>query len=650
MKAFESKMSGRGSKIVVLVILVAIVGAGFVVSTLTSAKGAIGVGDNPYTRPYPMKHGYWKHQEEFYAFASGGQQGGIYVYGIPSMKLLSEIPIFNIDPAWGWTLANKEVKEMLTDPYTGEVVTTGDTHHTILSRKDAKYDGRWLFVNDKKSARMARMDLDTFRTKQILWLPNVNGGMHGFHSGPNTKLLVGNVEFEGYPEKKIRDYLNIPIDKLKGPYVSCVFGVEVAEDGTMKNKWQVWGPWQYDMVRVGWGAMDGWFINTAYNTERSVNTVGMFKRPEDYVFFWNIASIEKAIADKKYITSDEAPDVPVIRWKDVECYAAPCPLNPHGLDLEPSGRFAIVGGKATTIVRHIDFLKVKAEIDAKNFVGEEFGIPIISGDKTSGDIDAGLGPTHIEFDNEGYLYAGFFVDSDVKKIAMGGPWTKKHGKEPWSIVDTIPAHYSVGHLLVPGGDTAEPYGKYLVIMNKLTKDTFPPHGPLVTECHELVRIDQTPCPLIDQMPLPPETHYAQAIPVEMIAKKTKFIYDMKLPPKKPNVVYDYGKKEVHVVMTAVRSFFIPDSFTVPEGWKVNLTLTNVEQSYDISHGWALCDHDVMESIDPGETKEIVYTASREGVFWYYCLWFCSELHLEMRGRMIVIPEKEWSRDLEWKAK
>ncbi len=310
---------------------------------------------NPYQRAYPMPHQYWQKNDEFYVFASGGQQGGLYVYTIPTMKLLAEIPVFEPGARWGWDTTNPVVRKLLTNPWTGEVVTRGDTHHPSISRTNGVYDGRWIFINDKMYARVARIDLTTFRTKQIIWIPNVKGGMHGAHISPNSDLIVANIELEQYPDKKIIDYLGVDVDLIKGPYVSTVSGIDVDKDGNMKNAWQIWGPWQYDMVRIGWGAMDGWFVNTAYNTERSVNVVGMFQRPEDYIFFWNIESIKKAIEDKKYITTEQAPDVPVIAWRDVEVYAVPCPLNPHGVDVSPTGRYAVVGGKATTIVRTFDF-------------------------------------------------------------------------------------------------------------------------------------------------------------------------------------------------------------------------------------------------------------------------------------------------------
>ncbi|MDP7545627.1 MAG: hypothetical protein QGG31_07650, partial [Anaerolineales bacterium] len=91
-------------------------------------------GDSQFNRPYPLPHQYWATTDEFYVFASGGQQGGFYVYGVPSMKYLSEIPIFATDQAWGWTPENPEIRSLFTNPWTGEIVERGDTHHPSMSK------------------------------------------------------------------------------------------------------------------------------------------------------------------------------------------------------------------------------------------------------------------------------------------------------------------------------------------------------------------------------------------------------------------------------------------------------------------------------------------------------------------------------------
>ena len=188
----------------------------------------------------------------------------------------------------------------------------------------------------------------------------------------------------------------------------------------------------------------------------------------------------------------------------------------------------------------------------------------------------------------------------------------------------IPVHYAVGHLMVPGGDSAQPYGDYLISMNKLAKDTFMAHGPLVAEAHEVFDITGDTSPMVDQVPLPPETHYSQAIPVSMV--NPIGVYELPAEPESPRVEYDYGTQTVNVFMTAIRSWFDPGAFNVPEGWTVRMKITNVEQSLDITHGLAVTGHNVSVSLDPGQVRTIEFTAGDPGVHWYYCIWFCSELH------------------------
>ncbi len=40
-------------------------------------------------------------------------------------------------------------------------------------------------------------------------------------------------------------------------------------------------------------------------------------------------------------------------------------------------------------------------------------------------------------------------------------------------------------------------------------------------------------------------------------------------------------------------------------------------------------------LEPGETAEVKFKADIEGVFPYYCTEFCSALHLEMMGYLMV---------------
>jgi nitrous-oxide reductase len=600
-----------------------------------------------FDRPYPLPNRYWAESDEFYVFASGGQQGGLYVYSIPAMKYLAEIPIFSADAAWGWTPEDPKVKRMLTNPWSEKLSLRGDTRRPALSRTDAVYDGRWIFVNDMIHPRIARVDLDTFRAGQVLWIPNVNGGVDSIHVSPNTSLIGASFEHGQFPDADILEHLRLEADTLEGPYLGGFAGIAVDDSGAMSNAWQVWTPWTHDAIRVGWGLSDGWIATTSYNSERANATLAMLGSDQDFLMFWNLDSIKRAVASGDYAVTEQAPNVPVINWNDVEAFLIPVPVNPSGVDISPTGKYVLVGSKASSQLIAVDFAKALAAAEDGRFDGQLSGLPVLGLETISAAIvELGLGPTQVEFDDRGYAYIGSFVDSVTWKMTLGDPYTEQHGETPWEVVETLSTHYSIVNPLVPGGDTAQPYGQYLIAINKLSKNSFIPHGPLHAENHELFSIRSTPARLIDQMPIGPETHAAQAIPVEMLAPRITTAYEPAGDKEMPRVEYDYEEKEVRVYMDVVRSFFDPDWFTVPEGWRVSIQMTSLEQAPDISHGLAIDGYDVAVSLDPGEVRQIEFIADQTGVHWFYCLWYCSELHKEMRGRMIVIPEAEWSSQLE----
>ena len=72
-----------------------------------------------------------------------------------------------------------------------------------------------------------------------------------------------------------------------------------------------------------------------------------------------------------------------------------------------------------------------------------------------------------------------------------------------------------------------------------------------------------------------------------------------------------------------------------QGDLVTIAVTNIEQTTDELHGFGLLDYNLNIVIDPGETKTITFKADKKGVFPYYCTNFCSALHQEMQGYLIV---------------
>jgi nitrous-oxide reductase len=58
----------------------------------------------------------------------------------------------------------------------------------------------------------------------------------------------------------------------------------------------------------------------------------------------------------------------------------------------------------------------------------------------------GLGPLHTEFDGRGYAYTSVYISSEIVKWSL----------ETFEVVDRIDAYYSIGHLMITGGDTKIP--------------------------------------------------------------------------------------------------------------------------------------------------------------------------------------------------
>ena len=93
--------------------------------------------------------------------------------------------------------------------------------------------------------------------------------------------------------------------------------------------------------------------------------------------------------------------------------------------------------------------------------------------------------------------------------------------------------------------------------------------------------------------------------------------------------------KVIVKVVEVRSTITPTSIEVNEGDEVTVAITNIEQTTDELHGFGLLDYNINIVVDPGETKTFTFKATRGGVFPYYCTNFCSALHQEMQGYLIV---------------
>jgi nitrous-oxide reductase len=560
--------------------------------------------------------------DEYYLFASGGHSGQVYVYGVPSMRHLSTIPVYTPYPATGYGF-DDDSKAMLGG------LTWGDVHHPSLSETKGDYDGRWLFVNDM-NGRVARVDLRDFKTKQILGpVPNVSGNHASAFVTPNTEYSMMASRFSiPIPKGTV-----VPIDKYATDYKGVVAAIKIEpKSGQMTLGWEVlMPPFDYDLGDAGKGASDGWMFWTAYNSERATGKleVTSTQRDRDYIAAIDWRAAEKAAADGK---GDMIGGVKVLDPKKVPgvVYLMPCGKSPHGVDVSPDGKWIIGSGKLQGVTTVFNFEKIQTAIRNKDFTGDEDGIPVLKYESIKdAEVPVGLGPLHTQFGPDGYAYTSLFVDSAIAKWKLG----------TWEVVDKVPMSYSIGHLTAAEGDTVSPDGKYLVGLNKLSHGRHLNVGPSQPESSQLVDISEEKMKLLYDAFTEPEPHYAQMIkadklhPIEVYPKEES---------KDPLAIWDVkdasvtrqGNK-VLVKMVAVRSTLTPTDFEVKQGDEVKLAITNIEQTTDELHGLGILDYNINIVVDPGETKTVTFKAGKKGVFPYYCTNFCSALHQEMQGYMIV---------------
>ena len=130
--------------------------------------------------------------DAYYAFMSGGFSGQVTVMGLPSGRLLKTVPVFSQHAENGWGYV-EETKDMLLTSH--GYVPWDDSHHPQLSQTDGVPDGRWLFINGNNTPRIARIDLKTFETEEIIEIPNSAGN----HASPfiteNSEYLVAATRF-----------------------------------------------------------------------------------------------------------------------------------------------------------------------------------------------------------------------------------------------------------------------------------------------------------------------------------------------------------------------------------------------------------------------------------------------------------------------
>ena len=605
-------------------------------------------------------------RDKYLVFSSGGQSGQVMVYGVPSMRILKYIGVFTPEPWQGWGFDDESKAILAQGKIRGRDINWGDTHHPAISETDGVYDGKWLAINDKANPRIAIIDLEDMVTKQIVVNPVFKSEHGGSFFTPNSDYIIEACQYAAPFDNNYH-----PIEEYKETYRGGVtlwkFNHEKGKIEPKNSFTLELPPYMQDLSDAGKEACDGWGFTNSFNSEMYTGGIekglppfeaGMSRNDTDFLHVYNWKKLaELAKDDKNVKIINGARVIPMdVAVKNDALFLVPEPKSPHGVDVSPDGKYIVVCGKLDTHATVYSWEKIQKLIKAKDFVGKDpYGIPILDLKKSAHcQAELGLGPLHNQFGpkwkTEGEIYTSLYVDSQVVR------WNYLECK----VTDRQNVNYNIGHLCGMEGKTEEPQGEYIIALNKLAIDRFNEIGPLHPQNHQLIDISGKKMQLLYDMPVPlGEPHQAVAMRADKIKHHVRYKMGTNAFTGKQHIGKTLAGQEkivrkgnhVYVYATVVRSHINPEHVTVNKGDIVTFYLTNLERAEDETHGFTVDNFNIHTSLEPGKTVGATFTADIEGVFPYYCTEFCSALHLEMMGYLMVKdPNKKYTAAAKLKMK
>ncbi|RLD54680.1 MAG: cytochrome C, partial [Bacteroidetes bacterium] len=594
--------------------------------TLEDVKSERGLNDNDVlaaVKTFMPRGG----RDEYFGFVGTGNSGTMIVYGIPSMRIYKYVGVFSPEPWQGYGYDDESKLMLKKGSLDNHINTYGDMRYPALSETGGKYNGKYLFYSDGANSRIALLGLDDFETKQVLQHPLFINCYPGVAVTENNEYVIQSSQYPAPWDNKSTDVADF---KSGVTFWSFHDTEDVTESGhhigRMIKEESITlelPAYTLDFFDAGKAISDGYVVGIADKGNNNYIYVIDYKKLE--------SATKSVVNDFTVVTVAAAIDANAVAFINI-------PAKAQKVKVTSDGKYFITASDEALV---FDFAKVKDAMTNGTFSGNADGnIPLIETNSVKhGSLALGKGVVDLTFGfRKNVAYSSVY---DEKKIIR---WNYNDLKKESEVSLT----FKPGHLMIPQGLTVEPHSNYLIATNKeALYANYPNVGPVRPSFQHLIDISSDNMTDLYTMSLPQANIYGSVAVLRTTIKpiiryetgtntRTGEISPYKTVAGKEKI--ERQGNRVHIFGTMIRSHITPEIVEVNEGDVVTFHLTNLERAEDETHGFTVNTYGIHGSFEPGKTASLTFTADRSGVFPYYCTEFCSALHLEMEGILLVKPK------------
>lgn len=542
--------------------------------------------------------------EEYLAFFGTGVSGRMAIVAMPSMKILKYVAVFSAEPWQGFAF-DDESKSIVKGSSRDEIeYAFGDSGTPALSLTKGQQDGKSLFMSDGANGRLGLVDLAEYETKQIVTNPLFKNTNADVAVSSNSEYVV---QTTALPEsssvtKKSQSgatfwrFLEKTHEEHKIYFIDPSTSFTVLLPGALQSS-----------PAMGRGVSDSLMTFVSQNGTPELNVIN-----------WKVA--QKVLATKAVKMNNHLTFSEEVATRENILKKYPLPAGSDRVIISGDGKTAIVTNKSGPTAQLIDL----EALNANKFSLSE--------------INVGGASSDAAFTAQN-IYVTVHQPNQVVRIS----------RDDKKITATHPLNFTAGKIMIPASDTTGAVEKYAIVSNLAPVGRFTSVGPQTGLSAHLVDIAQEKMQSLYDASIPQSTRLgAAAMPMKM--NKPIYKYKIGTDPRSGLIstyktnsgkekIVRHGKR-VHVYATLIRSHITPDFIEVEQGDLVSIHLTSNEQSKDQTHGFTIDTYNVHGSWEPGKSATVTFVADRSGVFPFFCTEFCSALHLEMQGYLLVKPSSD----------